>query len=155
MDISQLWELLSEVFFVGRVSSVDASTCSAIVIMPDADNKTTAPLTVGQRGSKSTKDFWLPAVDDQVLCMRLPNKSGKGFDSGLVICTLYSEVDMPPSGASDNTRVLDTPGNLTIKVGGSLNLTYGSGDVIVNGISLVNHTHGGVLPGGGTTGKPI
>lgn len=155
MDTSQLLEVLSEIFFIGRVSSVDASTGTAIVVMPDADNKTTAPLTVGQRGSKDTKDFWMPAVDDQVLCVRLPNKSGRGFDDGVIICTLYSSVDKPPAGAEENTRVLNTPGNLTINVGGTLAINANSGDVVVNGISLVNHTHTGVTPGGATTGKPV
>ncbi|MGJ5782490.1 phage baseplate assembly protein V, partial [Pseudomonas aeruginosa] len=29
-----------------------------------------------------------------------------------------------------------------------------SDDVIAKGISLIGHTHGGVMPGGATTGKP-
>ncbi|MBA1443516.1 MAG: phage baseplate assembly protein [Gammaproteobacteria bacterium] len=38
-----------------------------------------------------------------------------------------------------------------LEIIGDVNVT---GDVIANGISLVNHTHGGVEPGGGNTGAP-
>lgn len=31
---------------------------------------------------------------------------------------------------------------------------FGGGDLVVNGISLVHHVHGGVTPGGGNTGEP-
>ena len=34
------------------------------------------------------------------------------------------------------------------------NFNFGGGDLIVNGISLTKHTHGGVETGGGTTGTP-
>lgn len=45
------------------------------------------------------------------------------------------------------------PDDLVINCG-SLAVNAGGGDVTVNGISLVNHTHGGVTPGGSSTGKP-
>jgi hypothetical protein len=32
---------------------------------------------------------------------------------------------------------------------------FSGGDLVVNGISLVNHLHGGVQTGGGNTGKPL
>lgn len=38
-----------------------------------------------------------------------------------------------------------------LEIIGDVNVT---GDVIANGISLVNHTHGGVEPGAGNTGAP-
>ena len=31
---------------------------------------------------------------------------------------------------------------------------FGGGDLVVNGISLVHHTHGNVRNGGGNTGQP-
>lgn len=34
------------------------------------------------------------------------------------------------------------------------NITVTGGDVVADGISLKNHTHSGVVPGGGSTGKP-
>lgn len=44
---------------------------------------------------------------------------------------------------------------LTATAGVTINGTVTvHGDVIANGISLCNHVHGGVEPGGGSTGKP-
>ena len=38
---------------------------------------------------------------------------------------------------------------------GGTNFRFADGDLVVNGISLVHHIHGGVMPGGGTTGQPV
>ena len=35
------------------------------------------------------------------------------------------------------------------------NVNVQNGDVIANGISLLNHVHSGVTPGGATTGTPV
>lgn len=43
------------------------------------------------------------------------------------------------------------PGAATATINGTLNATV---DVAANGVSLVNHVHGGVQPGGSNTGKP-
>ena len=63
---------LSEYIFVGLVSLIDPTHGTAVVTRPDRDGRTTAPLSVLQRGAKDTKDFWMPAIDDQVLCILLP-----------------------------------------------------------------------------------
>jgi hypothetical protein len=51
--------------------------------------------------------------------------------------------------------VITAPGGLTINadisVNGNQTLT---GDCVASGVSLVHHTHGGVTPGGGSTGEP-
>jgi len=85
-----------------------------------------------------------------VLCLFTANGGGKGAGAGYVIGTIYNTVDAPPPGG---TRVLSVPDDLVINCG-SLAVNAGGGDVTVNGISLVNHTHGGVTPGGSSTGKP-
>ena len=52
------------------------------------------------------------------------------------------------------TNLVSPQTNITgeIQVNGNINVT---GDVVASGISLVNHIHGGVEPGGGTTSGPI
>lgn len=102
------------------------------------------------RGCKSTKDFWMPAVDDQAICLFVADSGGKGIGAGYVLGTIYSTVDTPPGGGS---RVLNVPDDLVINCG-SLKVNAGGGDVTVNGISLVSHVHGGVSSGGSNTGKP-
>ena len=49
--------------------------------------------------------------------------------------------------------MLNVPEDLVINCG-KLAINSGAGDVVVNGVSLVKHTHGGVTSGGGSTGKP-
>lgn len=151
---------LSEYIFVGLVSSIDAAHGTAVVTRPDRDGRTTAPLPVLQRGAKDTKDFWMPAIDDQVLCILLPNASGKGPSMGWIIGACYSDVDTVPAGASGSTRVLVHPGDMTLRIGGTLTIEAGTldvrggGDVVASGISLTGHVHGGVQSGGSTTSGP-
>lgn len=151
---------LENMVFVGVVSSQNAAGGTVKVVRPDKGNKLTAELFVLQRGTHESKDYWLPAVGDQVLCIMLPNFSGRGTHDGFVIGAFYSSTDTPPGGAGTLSRVLDHPGDLTLNVGGTLTINAGTlavqggGDVVASGISLAGHVHGGVLPGGATTAGP-
>lgn len=151
---------LSEYIFVGLVSSIDPTHGTAVVTRPDRDGRTTAPLSVLQRGAKDTKDFWMPAIDDQVLCVLLPDSSGKGPSMGWIVGACYSDIDTVPAGASGSTRVLSHPGDMTMRIGGTLTIEAGTldirggGDVVASGISLTGHVHGGVQSGGSTTSGP-
>ena len=147
---TDIYKLLSRCVRVGRVSSVDTADASVRVTFPDRDNIVSPPLKVVMRGCKEDKDYWMPAIDDQVLCLLIANGGGKGRGKGYMLGTIYSSVDPPPGGAS---RVLNIPGDMTINCG-ALTVNASGGDVTVNGISLVNHTHGGVESGGSKTGKP-
>lgn len=147
---SAIYRILSRMVRVGLVSTVNPSDATVRVVFPDHDNAVSPPLKVLMRGSKATKDFWMPVVDDLVLCVFTANGGGKGAGAGYVIGTIYNTVDAPPSGG---TRVLNVPDDLVINCG-SLKVNAGGGDVTVNGISLVSHVHGGVSSGGSNTGKP-
>lgn len=156
---------LDSMVFIGRVSVVDATTGTAVVTRPDKAGKTTAPLFVLQRGTAISKDYWMPGIDDQVACLLLPNTSGKGAGAGFILGAIYSNVDQPPTGASERSRVLDHQGDLTIRVSGALSIEAGkmdvkagdgvistTGDVVASGVSLRSHTHPG--DSGGSTGTP-
>jgi phage baseplate assembly protein gpV len=157
MDTKQL---LEGMLYIGDVSSVDPGTGMVRVVRSDKDNKVSGELAVLQRGSSSSKDYWLPAVGDQVLCLQLPNFSGKGTGDGFVLGTFYSKVDSPPDGAAAGTRVLNHPGDMIMTIGGTLTIhagtldIQGAGDVVASEISLKGHTHSGVETGGGSTGGP-
>ena len=45
-------------------------------------------------------------------------------------------------------------GAFHITLADGTNATFGGGDLVVNGISLVHHVHGGILPGGSDTAEP-
>ena len=146
MDIKKTLENL---IFYGTVCALTPQAGTVRVCREDKGNKVTNDLFVLQRGSSESKDYWMPAIGDQVLCVQMPNFSGSGVGDGF-----FSSTDAPPGGADASTRVIDTPGNLKINVGGALQINAAGGDVVVNGISLVSHVHGGVTSGGSKTSTP-
>lgn len=125
-------------------------------------------------GSTENKYYAPMPVDTQVLCLRLPH----GKNSGYILGTWYNDVDAPPDSDGNLSKVqfadgtivehnsksgetkVSATGAVTISAssitinGDTVNITGGSGDVVVNGISLVGHTHGGVQGGPSSTGAP-
>jgi phage baseplate assembly protein gpV len=151
---------IEELFFVGIVSSYGPGGNTVVVRRPDKDDRTTAELFIVSQGSHETKDYWMPAIEDQVLCLLLPNTSGKGPGTGYVLGTIYSSVDLPPAGATPSARVLNHPGDMILNIGGTFTLNagtldiQGAGDVKAGGVSLTQHVHGGILPGPSDTATP-
>ena len=125
---------LADMIFIGNVSSTIPEEGKAVVTRLDREGVVTAPLSVINRGAAHDKDYWMPAIDDQVLC--------------------FSSADPTPDGADNGKRVLTVPGDMTLNIGGTLLINSSGGDVVVNGISLVHHVHGGVESGGSTTSGP-
>ena len=64
--------LLEGMFYIGEVSSLEPQTGMVRVVRSDKENKVSGELFVIQRGSSRSKDYWMPAVGDQVLCLQLP-----------------------------------------------------------------------------------
>lgn len=122
---------LSECIFIGQVSSYGRTPGTVIVRRPDKDDRTTAELAVMSRCTKDTKDYWMPAIDEQVLCVLLPNTSGKGPGEGFVIGAFYSESDAPvesdPSVRSihykDGSYIKNNNGAIEIHASKSLKFT--------------------------------
>lgn len=122
---------IEEFIFVGIVSSYGPGGNTVIVRRPDKDDRTTAELFIVSRGTHETKDYWMPAIDDQVLCLLLPNAGGKGPGTGYVLGAIYSEAD--PSVEHDpNTRsvrykdgsyIVNKSGTMEIHASKSLTIT--------------------------------
>ena len=94
---------MSEHFFVGIVSQYGKKPGTVIVTRPDKDDKTTKELYIVSRCTEMTKDYWMPDIGEQVLCLILPNIGGKGTGEGFVIGAIYSDVD-PPAETDTNVR---------------------------------------------------
>ena len=94
---------LSQYIFIGIVSSYGKQAGTVVVTRPDQEDRTSAELYIISRGTKETKDYWMPAIGDAVLCILLPNTSGNGPGEGFVIGAHYSDVD-PPAESDTNTR---------------------------------------------------
>lgn len=130
---------------IGTVSSVNATAGMVRVAFSAQDEMVTYELPVITRGSKGNKDYWLPDVDEQVLCIFLPNISGRGVCEGFVLGTFYSSVDTPAENSSDvhafkysDGSVIKhdrSTGKLTINATGDIDIIAG-GNVTINGTTI-------------------
>lgn len=84
----------------GTVSSVDREKATVKVFFEDRDESTSGDLKVVPRNTMRKKDYWIPDVDEQVLCLFDP----RGEEDGYVIGGVYSEVDKTP-GELDKTKI--------------------------------------------------
>lgn len=153
----------------GRISAVYPERCTARVFFEERDF-VSGELYIGVRGSQSTKEFWMPSVGEEVICLFLTDSS-----EGFILCSYYSNKDKPPVADKNkrhiqfedgtfieydmktHTLCVETKGKINITSTSSINIVAGNnvhveGDVIAGGISLKNHTHSGVH---GMTSSPI
>lgn len=85
---------------VGTVSSVDEERSTVKVYFEDRDGSTSGDLRVVGLNTMMSKHYWLPDVDEQVLCLFDP----RGVEDGYVIGSTYSDVDKNP-GELDNSKL--------------------------------------------------
>lgn len=133
---------------VGTVSSVNAAAGTVRVAFAAQDDMVTYELPVITRGSKNNKDYWLPDVDEQVLCLFLPNTSGRGVRDGFVLGTFYSSVDAPVENSGDVHAVKygdgtiikhdRSTGKLTINATGDIDIIAG-GKITINGQTIYSN----------------
>jgi len=162
---SGLDEILKNMFRYGKISSVNPARVSARVKFDDKLSQTGQPsvshdLPIIVPGSLKNKHYNIPDISEDVVCLFLPN----GIQRGFVLGSFYNVNNPPPVNSPDKEHVTFSDGTileydrsshtLTVNVKGTVNVTATSGDVMVNGISLVHHVHGGVQSGGGQTGTP-
>lgn len=67
---------------VGKVSSTNPAAMTVRVTFPDEAGLVSDDLHVLCQGSKSDKDYWMPDVGEQVVCIFLPNGRNTGIASG-------------------------------------------------------------------------
>jgi phage baseplate assembly protein V len=99
-------DLVKNLIRVGRVSAVFPEHCTARVVFEDRANLISYELPTLGRGSLSTKDYWLPDVDEQVVCLFLPNGNAQGF----IIGSPFSKVDPPPVNDPDKRHIAFSDG---------------------------------------------
>lgn len=129
---TEILRLMNQYIFIGVVSTVNGANGTATVTRPDMDGKVSAALYVLQRGTHDTKEYWMPAVGDQVLCVLLPNTTGKGPSRGCIVGAIYSAKDGPVESNPDARSTVwpdgsfvkyDGSGNISINAAGSITLT--------------------------------
>lgn len=136
---------------IGRVTAVNGDGTARVKI-GDLD---TRPLPVGALRAGGMQVWWMPTVGEQVVVLAPSGDMARG----VVLCSIHAGNE--PS-ADPTTPMIDLRGGEMVlrgdlRIEGKLHITEDTtsdADVIASGISLVTHVHGGILPGGGTTGTP-
>lgn len=122
---------------IGVVSSVNVAKMTARVRFIDRDDIESYDLHLLNRGSKTFKDYWIPAIDEQVLCLYIPNTGGRGAGEGWVLGSWFSDEDTPVQIGETIRRVDFGDGSFIEHDRASGNLTlHATGDVIITGANV-------------------
>ena len=92
--------MIYEPFKIGIVSSIDRKKCTAKVYFEDLDNSVSYDLKVLVHNTLNKKDYWMPDVNEAVLCAFL----GNGIETGFILGSFYSEEDKPPGEISEGGK---------------------------------------------------
>lgn len=88
-------------FKIGEVSSIDPVACTARVIFDDENSIVSYDLPVMQRNSFGNKDYQMPDVGEDVLCLF----RGNGFEDGVIIGSFYAGDVEPPESTADRRTI--------------------------------------------------
>ena len=114
----------------GTVSAVYPENGTARVVSDDKDDTTSPELHIVHRFSGTNKDYWVPDIGDQVVCIFANNDTN--FSTGWILGSYFTDKH-PPQVASPDIMRLDfadgsfleyNRGNssLTIKVMGQIKI---------------------------------
>lgn len=93
-----LQEVPFESVRVGVVSSVNREKGTARVYFEDREYAVSHDLKVIVPQTMKTKYYWMPDVDETVICLFLAN----GQETGYIVGSVYSDVDKPHPSIGDN-----------------------------------------------------
>lgn len=139
---------IKNIIRIGRVSSIDVNTNTARVAFSDKDDLVSGNLMIVNRGSMVDKDYWIPDIDEQVLCLMQPNASGKGLNDGFILGSFFSAED-PQQESSADVRAIKfsdgtvvkhdrKTGNLTINATGDISIIAGGAVTIKGAVVKIN-----------------
>lgn len=137
---------------IGEVSSVDPVKCTARVVFDDEDEFVSSDLPIIHRNTQDVKDYWLPAVGEDVLCLFLPC----GEEDGFIIGSFYADEIEPPI-TSETKRYTKYPDGTEIeydwkshelKVNGAEKITFDVPELVFNGNLKVD---GDIIATGGVS----
>lgn len=144
-----------DIIRVGRVSSVDEKNVTARVVFEDRDSMVSDDLNILMPFTMKDKMYFIPAINEQVLCIMIPNGTSKGYIAG----SIYNASDKPSVQNKDkfhikfeddttieydkNTHTLkiDCKGNINLFTSGKCNIKselYVDGDINAKGAITAN-----------------
>lgn len=110
MELRALTAKLNNLFRLGTVTSLQADKARARVVFEDRDNMESANLQILVRNSLKNKDYWMPDIGEQVLCLFLP----LGMESGFIVGAYYVDDNSPPVTAG-NKRAVEFEDGTTVE----------------------------------------
>ena len=117
----------------GNVCNVDASR-GYVRVELDEDNITTHWLPVVVPGSRSNKYFAMPVINEQVVCLL-----DKNCEDGVVIGSLYSDVDKPDGFESGVSGVIFEDGSKVTYDAESATITVSAaGNVVIEAAEKIS-----------------
>lgn len=131
-QLESLQQLVGELIRVGIVTTTNAEKGTARVQFKDRNEVVSYDMPVLVKNSLSQKDYWMPDINEQVLCLFLP----VGIEQGYIIGSFYSDVTAPPA-ADKNIRKVQFQDGTAIEYDRSthtlkVDITETSGQVIIN-----------------------
>lgn len=119
----------------GTVSAVFPERDMARVTFDDKDGTSSPELHILHRYSGKNKDYWIPDIGDQALC--LFNNNDKNFSTGWILGTYFTD-KQPPQVASPDIMRLDFADGTYIEYDrSSSTLTVNvAGPVIIKGATI-------------------
>lgn len=119
----------------GTVSAVYPKTDTVRVVFDDKDETTSPELHVLHRFSGKNKDYWMPDIGDQVLCIF--NNNDKNFSTGWVLGSYFTEKQPPQVASADIMRMDFADGSFVEvnRAAGSLSINF-TGPITINGSTI-------------------
>jgi phage baseplate assembly protein V len=99
--VAELEDRQAQTARLGIVVEVLADVGAVRVQLPDADDMVSAPLPVLCRKSQDDKDYWLPDVGEEVLCVFLP----QALEQGFVVGAFFNRQDVTPAASVDKRHM--------------------------------------------------
>ena len=93
---------LGSIIRLGEVSSVNAGKGTACVVFDDDDSVVSAELPVLHKNTFANKDYAMPDIGEDVLCLFLPN----GLEDGFILGSIYAGEVAPPENTIDKRTVV-------------------------------------------------
>lgn len=152
-SMAELDRRIANIAQVGRVIEIDSAKMRARVQIGDLN---TAMIPVSQAMSGAIRIHWMPSVGEQVMVYAPSGEMAAAVIQGAVPQTgsAVADDEQHPTIDLGNAELVIT-GNIKItgdiEIIGTVTVTE---DVVADGVSLVTHTHGGVVSGGSNTAEP-
>ena len=135
--IKRLENTVNQMVHQGIVTSVQPDRGTVRVELPDADRLISKELPVLFQRTADNKSYDMPNIDEQVVCLFLPN----GMEQGFVLGSPYSEADPVPVTDPEKRHYVFKDGTwmeydrkahkLTLEVKGSMDI-HADNDITID-----------------------